>query len=101
MNQQDGFDPRLCYGDIVLSFVFKPSEEEGKQNESGSIDESEEEQIAHLGEEPRIRRDVDVVMYELKRPHDWMKTHVDQQRSCFSCHLNVRNNLYHDLYVQE
>lgn len=88
LSKQPGFDPRLCYGDIVLSFVYHPYDE--PQEEVPAEGEEEKEELTEPSfEEGRVRRDVDVVIYELKRPHDWMRTHFDQERLCDSCRNNV------------
>lgn len=84
LKDQPGFDPRLCYGDIVLSFVYQPDEEITESHETQPIEEAE-------GTEPteRDRSQVDVVIYELKRPHDWTLKRFGQLQNCDICQSKV------------
>ena len=88
LKDQAGFDPRLCYGDIVLSFVFQPDEDIEKSQEI-----SPSEETLHEEPEPseRHRSQVDVVIYELKRPHDWTLRRFGQLQNCDICQSKVSN----------
>lgn len=85
LKDQPGFDPRLCYGDIVLSFIYHPDE----------VQETERTPLPEetLPERPepseRERSQVDVVIYELKRPHDWTLKRFGQLENCDICHSKV------------
>ncbi|XP_045024455.1 PDZ domain-containing protein 8-like isoform X1 [Daphnia magna] len=85
LKDQPGFDPRLCYGDIVLSFIYHPDE----------VQETERTPLPEetLPERPepseRERSQVDVVIYELKRPHDWTLKRFGQLENCDICHSKI------------
>lgn len=87
LKDQPGFDPRLCYGDITLSFVYQPDEE--IQPGSPETGLSEETGPEGLESTERDRSQVDVVIYELKRPHDWTLKRFDQLQNCDICQSKV------------
>jgi len=96
LKDQAGFDPRLCYGDIVLSFVYQPDEE---IKESQEIVPSEETSPERSESSERHRSQVDVVIYELKRPHDWTLRRFGQLQNCDICQSKVSSTSLSDNIV--
>ncbi|XP_046641767.1 PDZ domain-containing protein 8-like isoform X2 [Daphnia pulicaria] len=86
LKDQDGFDPRLCYGDIVLSFVYQPDEEIKESQETVPSEETSPERSESS---ERHRSQVDVVIYELKRPHDWTLRRFGQLQNCDICQSKI------------
>lgn len=86
MNDQAGFDPRLCYGDVTLSFVYQPDED---IQQPEPLDSLSEELSGNTEGAERDRSQADVVIYELKRPHDWTLKRFGQLESCNVCQSKV------------
>ena len=99
LKDQAGFDPRLCYGDIVLSFVFQPDEDIEKSQEI-----SPSEETLHEEPEPseRHRSQVDVVIYELKRPHDWTLRQIwlGEGLYCPRCGLIIHKKCFKRIIIE-
>lgn len=103
LSKQLGFDPRLCYGDIVLSFVYRPDKMDESPCPSPELDSDELNvslsaptsiNTSQVGIQPdQVRPSVNIVVSDSNdRPqHDFVITqlHLNSVRLCEFCRKKV------------
>lgn len=103
LSKQLGFDPRLCYGDIVLSFVYRPDKIDESPCPSPELDSDELNvslsaptsiNSSQAGTQPdQVRPSVNIVVSDSSdRPqHDFVITqlHLNSVRLCEFCRKKI------------
>lgn len=95
LQQQPGFDSRLCYGDIVLSFVHRPD----KKNDPSSPPTPEADESDSPDAAPSLpptlplvelaQPAIEMIVNETKRQHDFIITQFVHSRLCDFCRKKV------------
>ena len=99
--QQPGFDSRLCYGDIVLSFVYRPD----KKSDPSSPPTPEADESDSPDATPSLpptlppvelaQSAIEMVVNESKRQHDFIITHFVNSQLCDFCRKKVGTDFQH------
>jgi len=79
-----GFDPTLCYGDILLSYVWESSRNENTTNDTGKKENAETAKIQHIPNEEILD----------KKVHDFIRTHFHRATHCDFCTKKVRHSFF-------
>lgn len=80
-----GFDPTLCYGDILLSYVWescRPSDHAG--SDAGKKENAETAKIQHIPNEEAMDR----------KMHDFIRTHFHRATHCDFCTKKVQHSFF-------
>ena len=112
---QVGFDPRLCYGDILLSFVYRPDEKisssplstpapsqpaqppvtsttssNGASTTTSAITPSPSTVHIDSADPVSISKQAEAILsHQVQRPHDFVLTNFTNVRLCDSCNKKV------------
>ncbi|KAJ8680913.1 hypothetical protein QAD02_016700 [Eretmocerus hayati] len=79
LNGYSGFDPGLCFGDILMSYVWVPSQPQ-QQNVDNVKKGSEEVVKVHpISSEEEV----------IKKPHDFIRTHFHRATHCDFCSKKI------------
>lgn len=75
-----GFDPSLCFGDILLSYVWS-SNSSNQNNTTDSVKKG--------NEEPAKSQTIVTDDTVIKKPHDFIRTHFHRATHCDFCTKKV------------
>lgn len=102
-SQQLGFDPRLCYGDVVLSFVYRPDKRDELPSPEFDLDVVEGLPLPRSSSPlppPPIpalieiaRPAVDIIINDAMPMHDFVLTQFINVRLCDFCRKKVWHSL--------